>query len=64
MTLLPSGKLVLDGALRGIPSHGMLCAPRELALPNAPQVPGLALLDPSLDSVVAGAAFKAEMWHA
>lgn len=41
---MPSGKIIWPGELRGVPSYGMLCAPRELALPNAPQKPGLLIL--------------------
>ncbi|WP_040534106.1 YtpR family tRNA-binding protein [Schleiferilactobacillus shenzhenensis] len=41
---MPSGKIIWPGELRGVSSYGMLCAPRELALPNAPQKPGLLIL--------------------
>lgn len=39
--MMPSGLLIFPGELRGVPSHGMMCAPRELALPNAPQKRGI-----------------------
>ena len=39
--MMPSGLLIFPGQLRGVDSHGMMCAPRELALPNAPQKRGI-----------------------
>ncbi|MFZ1251585.1 MAG: DUF4479 domain-containing protein, partial [Streptococcus suis] len=48
------------GKLRGEDSFGMMCSPRELALPNAPQVRGIIELD---DSAEVGAAFEpAKHW--
>ena len=35
---MPDGSLIFPGALRGEKkSYGMMCSPRELHLPNAPQ---------------------------
>ncbi|MBL3715786.1 DUF4479 domain-containing protein [Lactococcus garvieae] len=60
--MMPSGSLIWPGALRGVPSFGMLCSARELDLPNAPQVRGI--IDLQTD-VTAGAAFDPEtMWQA
>lgn len=47
-------------ALRGEKSFGMMCSPRELALPNAPQKRGIIELD---DTAVVGEAFNpAKHW--
>lgn len=51
--MMPNGNLIFSGALRGVESHGMMCSPRELELPNAPQVRGVIELDE--DSVVGDA---------
>lgn len=60
--MMPSGSLIWPGALRGVPSYGMLCSVRELDLPNAPQVRGIIELDADLE---AGSAFDAtSMWQA
>lgn len=55
--MMPSGSLIFPGKLRGEESFGMMCSPRELALPNAPQVRGIIELD---DSAEVGEAFDAE----
>ena len=34
---MPKGNLIFPGELRGEKSFGMMCSPRELHLPNAPQ---------------------------
>ncbi|MGT2907950.1 YtpR family tRNA-binding protein [Streptococcus dentiloxodontae] len=52
--MLPSGSLIFSGKLRGEDSYGMMCAPRELALPNAPQKRGIIELD---DDAAVGEAF-------
>ena len=58
--MMPSGSLIFPGKLRGEDSYGMMCAPRELALPNAPQKRGIIELD---DSTVVGQAFDpAKHW--
>lgn len=60
--MMPSGTLIWPGALRGVPSYGMLCSARELDLPNAPQVRGIIELNANLE---AGLAFDAaSMWQA
>lgn len=60
--MMPSGSLIFPGKLRGEDSFGMMCAPRELALPNAPQKRGIIELD---DSAVVGQAFDpAKHWQA
>lgn len=45
--MMPSGSLIFPGKLRGEESYGMMCSPRELALPNAPQKRGIIELDES-----------------
>lgn len=42
--LMPSGLLIKDAELRGLPSSGMICSARELGLPNAPQKKGIHIL--------------------
>lgn len=59
--MMPSGSLIFPGKLRGVDSYGMMCAPRELALPNAPQKRGIIELN---DSAVVGEAFDpAKHWQ-
>lgn len=54
-TMMPDGKIIWPGKLLGVESDGMICAPRELGLKNAPQKPGcLILADDFADN---GAAF-------
>lgn len=43
--MMPDGAIIFPGKLRGVASDGMLCAARELALPNAPQKRGILVLD-------------------
>jgi tRNA-binding protein len=43
-TMMPSGAVIWDGALRGVPSAGMIVSGRELQLPGAPDQPGALLL--------------------
>jgi tRNA-binding protein len=52
--MMPDGKLIWPGKLRGVDSYGMLCAARELALPNAPQARGILIMP---DNLLAGAPF-------
>ncbi|MFC6315255.1 YtpR family tRNA-binding protein [Lapidilactobacillus achengensis] len=52
--MMPSGKLIWPGKLRGVASFGMICSPRELALANAPARRGIMVL--AHDAVV-GQAF-------
>ncbi|WP_165212191.1 YtpR family tRNA-binding protein [Streptococcus tangpeifui] len=59
--MMPSGSLIFPGKLRGVDSYGMMCAPRELALPNAPKKRGIIELN---DSAVVGEAFDpAKHWQ-
>ncbi|WP_144510899.1 YtpR family tRNA-binding protein [Bacillus sp. FJAT-22090] len=43
--VMPSGMVIKDAELRGIASSGMLCSAKELALPDAPEVKGILILD-------------------
>lgn len=52
--VMPSGLIIRPSALRGIPSSGMLCSARELALPDASQEKGILVLE---DSAHTGEAF-------
>lgn len=54
--VMPSGLVIKAGNLRGEDSFGMLCAARELNIPNAPQEKGILVLD---DSAVVGSEFIA-----
>ncbi|MFC7061487.1 YtpR family tRNA-binding protein [Halobacillus seohaensis] len=44
---MPSGMKIKDAELRGVPSSGMICSPKELGLPNAPEEKGILVLDES-----------------
>lgn len=55
--MMPKGNLIFPGELRGEKSFGMMCSPRELALPNAPQKRGIIEL---ADSEIPGTAFDPE----
>ncbi|MGO3400066.1 MAG: YtpR family tRNA-binding protein [Lentilactobacillus parabuchneri] len=52
--MMPDGQIIWPGELRGVKSEGMICSGRELALPNAPQVPGALILP---DDYQVGTAF-------
>ncbi|WP_088808845.1 MULTISPECIES: YtpR family tRNA-binding protein [Listeria] len=52
--VMPSGLVIKPSNLRGVDSFGMLCAARELAIPDAPQEKGILVLE--ADNEV-GAAF-------
>ncbi|SDM71829.1 tRNA-binding protein [Psychrobacillus sp. OK028] len=43
--VMPSGMVIKDAELRGVASSGMLCSARELAIPNAPEVKGILVLE-------------------
>lgn len=59
--MMPKGNLIFPGELRGEKSFGMMCSPRELQLPNAPQKRGIIEL---ADSEVVGTAFDpARHWQ-
>lgn len=53
-TMMPDGKIIWPGELRGVASYGMLCAARELALPGAPQKRGILIMP---DDLTAGTPF-------
>lgn len=60
--MMPDGKLIFQGELRGVASFGMMCSPRELQVPNAPDVRGVIEI---ADQFAAGADFDVEtMWQA
>ncbi|MGL4971535.1 MAG: YtpR family tRNA-binding protein [Culicoidibacterales bacterium] len=42
--IMPSGLQIVPAQLRTVDSNGMICAMRELALPNAPQEKGIMVL--------------------
>lgn len=58
--MMPKGNLIFPGELRGVASHGMMCSPRELALPNAPQKRGIIELSP--DTAVGEAFGASKHW--
>lgn len=43
--VMPSGMIIKDAELRGVPSSGMVCSMKELNLPNAPQEKGIMVLE-------------------
>lgn len=43
-SMMPSGEIIWDGALRGVPSAGMIVSGQELQLPGAPDKPGALVL--------------------
>ncbi|KIX90103.1 tRNA-binding protein [Staphylococcus microti] len=45
--VMPSGMIIKDAELRGVPSSGMVCSMKELDLPNAPQEKGIMVLEGS-----------------
>ena len=61
-TMMPKGNLIFPGELRGEKSFGMMCSPRELALPNAPQKRGV--IELSDDQVVGTPFDPATHWTA
>jgi len=54
--VMPSGMIIKDAELRGVPSSGMICSAKELDLPDAPAEKGILVLDGSHQ---AGEPFKA-----
>ena len=60
--MMPKGNLIFPGELRGEKSFGMMCSPRELALPNAPQKRGVIELPE--DQVVGTPFDPAKHWTA
>ena len=45
--VMPSGLVIKDAELRGVPSSGMICSAKELDLPNAPTEKGILVLEGS-----------------
>ncbi|WP_172371066.1 YtpR family tRNA-binding protein [Sporosarcina jiandibaonis] len=43
--VMPSGLVIKDAELRGVPSSGMICSASELALPDAEEGSGILVLD-------------------
>jgi len=43
--VMPSGMIIRDAELRGLPSSGMICSAKELNLPDAPKEKGILVLD-------------------
>ena len=60
--MMPKGNLIFPGEFRGEKSFGMMCSPRELALPNAPQKRGV--IELSEDQVVGTPFDPAKHWTA
>ena len=60
--MMPKGNLIFPGELRGEKSFGMMCSPRELALPNAPQKRGI--IELSEDQVVGTPFDPSKHWTA
>ncbi|MRG87735.1 YtpR family tRNA-binding protein [Salinibacillus xinjiangensis] len=46
---MPSGMIIKDAKLRGVPSSGMICSAKELDLPDAPKEKGILVLDDEYD---------------
>lgn len=56
--MMPDGKIIWPGALRGVASYGMLSAARELGIPGAPAKRGILLMP---DELAAGTPFDFEL---
>lgn len=48
--VMPSGMIIRDAELRGVASSGMICSAKELALPDAPEVKGILVLEDSREA--------------
>ncbi len=55
--MMPDGKIIWPGSLRGVASYGMISSARELAIPGAPQRRGILVMP---DSLPAGTPFDAK----
>ena len=55
--MMPDGKIIWPGSLRGVASYGMISSARELAIPGAPQRRGILVMP---DSLAAGSPFDAK----
>ncbi|WP_440620598.1 YtpR family tRNA-binding protein [Bacillus subtilis] len=53
--VMPSGLVIKDAELRGVPSSGMICSAKELDLPDAPAEKGILVLEGDYE---AGDAFQ------
>ncbi|MDO7345699.1 DUF4479 domain-containing protein [Bacillus stercoris] len=53
--VMPSGLVIKDAELRGVPSSGMICSAKELDLPDAPAEKGILVLEGDYE---AGEAFQ------
>ncbi|MCJ7842792.1 DUF4479 domain-containing protein [Lederbergia sp. NSJ-179] len=53
--VMPSGMVIKDAELRGVPSSGMICSAKELDLPNAPKEKEILVLE--ADAYEIGQAF-------
>lgn len=53
--VMPDGKIIWPGKLRGVESYGMISSARELALPNAPKERGILVLN---EDEIPGTEFK------
>ncbi|GGB02884.1 DUF4479 domain-containing protein [Macrococcus hajekii] len=47
--VMPSGMLIKDAELRGVPSSGMICSERELGLTDSEEKKGILVLDAALE---------------
>jgi len=47
--VMPSGMVIKDAELRGVPSSGMICSAKELNLKDAPQEKGILVLEDSYE---------------
>ncbi|KIL46367.1 YtpR family tRNA-binding protein [Jeotgalibacillus campisalis] len=48
--VMPSGMVIKDAELRGVPSSGMICSAKELNLKDAPQEKGILVLEDSYEA--------------
>ncbi|TDL34281.1 DUF4479 domain-containing protein [Jeotgalibacillus sp. S-D1] len=48
--VMPSGLVIKDAELRGVPSSGMICSAKELDLKDAPQEKGILVLEDSYEA--------------
>lgn len=46
--VMPSGMIIKDAELRGVPSSGMICSERELGLTDSEEKKGILVLDASM----------------
>ena len=58
--MMPDGKIIWPGSLRGVDSYGMISSARELGIPGAPQRRGILVMPDSLPAGTPVDAKKAE----